>query len=108
MILEIFFKNHRSLSLVLKEKGEEVDSLDLEFDRNLETILISGLARLNFSPDTPGTLAKNKLKNLGGLDKILNKNKMSLSSLKGVRIGGEVNKNMLSYQIAQAFKKALG
>ena len=70
--------------MILKEKQKTIDTLDLEFDRNLDTILISGL------------------------DKILNKNKMSLSSLKRVRIAGEIRKDSLSYQIAQSFKKALG
>ena len=84
MILEIFFKNRNLVSLILKDRQKTVDTIDLEFDRNLETVLITGL------------------------DKILNKNKMSLSSLKRVRIAGEIRKDSLSYQIAQSFKKALG
>ena|SRR3989338_7273656 len=84
MILEIFFKNRNLVSLILKDRQKTVDTIDLEFDRNLETVLITGL------------------------DKILNKNKMSLLSLKMVRIAGKIKKGSLSYQIAQAFKKALG
>ena len=84
MTLEIFFKNRNFVSLILKDKQKTIDILDLEFDRNLDTMLITGL------------------------DKILNKNRMSLSSLKRVRIAGEIKKNSLSYQIAQSFKKALG
>ena len=84
MILEIFFKNRNLVSLILKDRQKTVDTIDLEFDRNLETVLITGL------------------------DKILNKNKMSLLSLKMVRIAGKIKKDSLSYQIAQAFKKALG
>ncbi|MDP3697225.1 MAG: hypothetical protein Q8R55_04325 [Candidatus Taylorbacteria bacterium] len=84
MTLEIFFKNRNFVSLILKDKQKTIDTLDLEFDRNLDSILISGL------------------------DKILNKNKMSLSSLKRIRIAGEIRKDSLSYQIAQSFKKALG
>lgn len=84
MTLEIFFEKPNIVSLILKHGSKTVDKLDLEFDRNLEHILIHGL------------------------DKVLNKNKMSLSSLKGVRIAGKTRKDGLSYQIAQAFKKALG
>jgi len=84
MILEIFFENNNLVSLIFKEGSKIVDRADFEFNRNLEQILISGL------------------------DKILNKNRMSLSSLKRVRIAGKVRKDGLSYQIAQAFKKALG
>ena len=84
MTLEIFFKNRNFVSLILKDKQKTIDILDLEFDRNLDTMLITGL------------------------DKILNKNRMSLSSLKRVRIAGEIRKDSLSYQIAQSFKKALG
>ena len=84
MILEIFFKNRNLVSLILKDRQKTVDTIDLEFDRNLETVLITGL------------------------DKILNKNKMSLLSLKMVRIAGKIKKGSLSYQITQAFKKALG
>ena len=84
MILEIFFKNRNFGVLILKDEQKTIDTLAFEFDRNLETQLISGL------------------------DKILNKNKMPLSSLKRVRILGKVRKDSLSYQIAQAFKKALG
>ena len=69
--------------MILKEKREEIDVLDLEFDRNLETVLISGL------------------------DKILNKNKMSLLSLKTVKITGQIKKDSLSFQITESFKKAL-
>ena len=82
--LEIFFKNRNSVSLILKDKQKKIDTLDLQFDRNLEHILISGF------------------------DKVLNKNRVSLSSLKKIKIVGKVKKNGLSYQIAQAFKKALG
>ncbi len=81
--LEIFFKNHHLVSLILKEKSKLIDSLDFAFDRNLETMLISWL------------------------DKILIKNRMSLSSLKIVKITGEIEKDSLSFQIAQSFKKAL-
>lgn len=107
MTLEIFFKNQNSLSLIFKEKQKTVDALDLQFDRNLETVLISGLARLNFWTGASSAKSKNKSKNLGGLDKFLNKNKMSLLSLKIVKIGGEIRKDSLSFQIAQSFKKAL-
>ena len=84
MNLEIFFENRNFVSLILKDKQKTVDIIRLEYDRNLEAILISGL------------------------DKILNKNRMSLLSLKRVRIAGEIRKDTLSYQIAQSFKKALG
>ena len=84
MILELVFKNHHIVSLVLKKGKDVIEEIDFEFNRNLEHVLISGL------------------------DKILNKNKMSLSSLKRVRIAGEIGKDTLSYQIAQSFKKALG
>ena len=83
MTLELIFKNPNIVSLVLKNGKEVIDEVDLQFDRNLEHILISSL------------------------DKILNKNKMSLSSLKIMKIGGEVKKDSLSYQIATSFKKAL-
>ncbi len=84
MTLEIFFQNRNFVSLILKHSQKLVDRIDLQFDRNLEALLISGL------------------------DKILNKNKMPLSSLKMVRIAGNIRKDSLSYQIAQSFKKALG
>lgn len=83
MTLEIFFEKPNFVSLIIKKGSKTIDRADFEFERNLEQVLISGL------------------------DKILNKNKMSLSSLKMVRIAGKANKDGLSYQIAQAFKKAL-
>ena len=84
MTLEIFFEIHNQVSLIIKNGLKDIDRVDFEFNRNLEHVLISGL------------------------DKVLNKNKMSLLSLKRVRITGKVSKNSLSYLIAQAFKKALG
>ena len=83
MLLEIFFKKPNGVSLILTENEKPVDRADFQFDRNLEAILISGL------------------------DKILNKNKMSLSSLKNIRIGGEIRKDSLSFQITRSFQKAL-
>lgn len=83
MILELLFKNPNLISFVLKKNNQPIDRLGFKFDRNLETVLISGL------------------------DKILNKNKMFLSSLKTVKIMGDIKKDMLSFQITQSFKKAL-
>lgn len=83
MILEIFFKKPNFVSLILKNGSKLVDQADLEFNRNLEHILISGL------------------------DKILNKNKMPLSSLKRIKITGEIKKDSISYQVVQTFKKVL-
>ncbi|OGN11643.1 MAG: hypothetical protein A3C71_00840 [Candidatus Yanofskybacteria bacterium RIFCSPHIGHO2_02_FULL_43_15c] len=82
--LEIVFEKTNSISLVIKRGTRTIDRAGLSFERNLEQVLIVGL------------------------DKILNKNRMSLLSLKRVRITGKVRKDSLSYQIAQAFKKALG
>ena len=82
--LEIRFEQHNRVSLLVKNNTKVIDQADFSFERNLEQVLIAGL------------------------DKILNKNKMSLLSLKRVRITGKVRKDSLSYQIAQAFKKALG
>lgn len=84
MVLEVFFESHNKVSLILKNGPKVIDQADFEFNRNLEQVLIAGL------------------------DKILNKNKMSLLSLKRVRIAGKIKKDSLSYQIAQVFKKALG
>ena len=83
MILEIIFEKHNQVSLIIKNGPKTIDRVGFQFNRNLEQVLISGL------------------------DKILNKNRMALLSLKRVRIGGEIDKNGLSYQIAQSFKKAL-
>ena len=83
MILELFFQKPNLVSLILNNGPKIIDRVDLVFDRNLEKVLISGL------------------------DKILNKNRMSLSSLKNTRLSGEVPKDSLSFQIATSFKKAL-
>ncbi len=83
MNLELLFKNRNIVSLVLKKGNEVIDKVVFPFDRNLEHVLIFGL------------------------DKILNKNKMSLLSLETVKIVGDIKKDSLSFQIAKSFKKAL-
>lgn len=83
MVLELNFKNRNIVELILKNGSKVIDRGEFEFDRNLETVLISGL------------------------DKILNRNTMLLSSLKMVKIAKSISRDSLSYQIIRSFKKAL-
>ncbi|MDO8495798.1 MAG: hypothetical protein Q7S32_04810 [bacterium] len=66
------------------KKGKKVlDKLSFVFERNLDAVLIEGI------------------------DKLLERNKMVISSLKKMKIEGQIGKESLSYQIATAFIKAL-
>lgn len=83
MFLEINFKSNNVFELKIKKGSKVIDQADFEFNRNLEQILIYTL------------------------DKILNRNRMPLLSLRAIRITGGALRDTLSCQIAQSFKKAL-
>lgn len=83
MVLEINFKSHDTVVLILKDGRKIIDLLDLNFDRNLDEVLI------------------------GAVDKILEKNKIDILSLKKGAITGKLAKESLSHQVAKSFIKGL-
>lgn len=69
--------------LIVREGKGAVDRQLFEFNHNLETVLLLGI------------------------DKILERNKIRLTSFKKIRIEGKINLESLSYRIAQTLAKAL-
>jgi hypothetical protein len=83
MELAIHFQDHRLGELIVRKGQITLDRWPFVFERNLGEVLIEGI------------------------DKVLERNKMEVLSLKKMKIEGQVGKESLSYQIGTAFIKAL-
>ena len=86
MDLIINFANIGKITLELKQGKKWIDALDFSFHGNLDDLLISSV------------------------DKVLKKNRIEASSLKTIKVEGNVDKNSSAFKIAftfvQAWKKA--
>ena len=78
-----FTEKRGEAELQLRDEKKLIDSLTFEFEANLDTVLIEAV------------------------DKILKKNTIDTSSLKTVKVVGEVNKDSSAYKVAQTFVEAL-
>ncbi len=83
MELSVNFFSHEAGELVVKKGGAIIDRLPFNFNRNLEAVLIQGI------------------------DKILERNRMDLLSLKKMKVEGVLKSESLSHQLAATFIKAL-
>lgn len=83
MRLLLNLKDHQSGEMMIKKNGRIVDRLTFRLERNLEQILMAGI------------------------DKILQRHKMNLLTLKNVELRGKIDQASLTYQLALGFKKAL-
>lgn len=83
MDIDIVLKNEGVGELVVKKAGKIVERQSFKFNRNLEEVLITGI------------------------DKILERNKMGVSSLKKMKVKGELRTESLTCQLARTFVKAL-
>ena len=83
MDLIINFKDRGKVELWLKRGGVLIDTLTFDFEANLDSVLISAV------------------------DKILKRNRIDTSSLKTVRVSGNVEKGSSAYKIAQTFVEAI-
>lgn len=82
MNIDIILKKQERGELVVKRGEKIVGRQFFKFNKNLEEVLITGI------------------------DKILEKNRMDLLSLKSIKVGGELGSESLSYQLAKTFIKA--
>lgn len=83
MDLDILFVSTEAGELVMKEGSQLIDRLAFKFNKNLEAVLIQTI------------------------DKILERNRMDILSLKKMKVNGLLKPESLSYQIAETFIKAL-
>ncbi len=83
MRMEIFFHDVQSGKIMLKKGERTIDQAGFCLERNLEEVLIQSI------------------------DKIFERNKMNLFTLKTVELSGKLDRQGLAYQLASAFKKAL-
>ena len=83
MELIINFKDRGKVELRLKHGGVCIDSLTFEFESNLDSVLISAV------------------------DKILKRNRIDTSSLKTIKVAGNIEKSSSAYKIAQTFIEAI-
>lgn len=83
MRLVICFNDVRSGEIFMKKRGRIIDQLAFHLDRNLERVLIDSI------------------------DKILERNKINLFTLKIIKLGGKLDRQSLAYQLVSSFKKAL-
>lgn len=83
MHLVIDFDEAQSGEIMMKKNGRIIDRLTFRLAKNLEQVLMAGI------------------------DKILQRHKMNLLTLKNVELGGKIDKESLTYQLALSFKKAL-
>ena len=83
MELVLYFKKIGEIEIRLTKAGKLIDALDFSFHGNLDDLLISSV------------------------DKVFKRNRIETSSLKTVRIGGDVDKNSSAYKIAQTFIEAI-
>lgn len=82
MDLIINFVETGKITLKLKRGQLVVDALDFSFHGNLDDLLIASV------------------------DKIFKRNRIEASSLKTIKVEGEVDKNSSAYKIAQTFVNA--
>ncbi len=84
MNLIINFTGKRGeVELKLQDGGRLIDTLTFDFEANLDSVLIVAV------------------------DKILKRNRIDTSSLKTVKVAGNVNKDSSAYKIAQTFIEAI-
>jgi len=93
MELEIGYLGGNKIAVNLKSGRQSIETVDFEFDKNLDTLLIDSI------------------------DKILKRNKIEISSLKSVKLKEKgtfgtfelqkVDKNSSLYKIVRSFQEAL-
>jgi len=83
MRLVIYFHDSRSGKVIMKDGKRIIDQADFNLERNLEGVLTETI------------------------DKILERNRMNLFTLKTVQLGGKLDHQSLAYHLAVSFKKAL-
>ena len=83
MELIINFKDRGEVELQLKRGRVLTDSLTFDFEANLDSVLIAAV------------------------DKILKRNRIDTSSLKTIKVAGNIEKSSSAYKIAQTFIEAI-
>jgi len=78
-----FTEKRGEVELELREGKKLIDTLTFGFEANLDSVLISAV------------------------DKILKRNRIDTSSLKTVKVGGNVEKGSSAYKITQTFIEAI-
>jgi hypothetical protein len=81
--LEIHYLGEKKIQVLLKEGRAVMDTVDFEFDKNVDTLLLESV------------------------DKILKRNKIDITSLKNVRLVGDIDKNSSLYKIVKSFESAV-
>jgi hypothetical protein len=78
-----FTENRGEVVLELRDGKKCIDTLTFEFEANLDSVLIAAV------------------------DKILKRNRIDTSSLKTIKVSGNVEKSSSAYKIAQTFIEAI-
>jgi len=81
--LTIRFTGFKQVRLEFLRGEEPFEAVDFSFDSNLDTVLIESI------------------------DKVLKKNRITITSFREVRILGEVDQNSSAYRIAQTWIEAV-
>jgi hypothetical protein len=81
--LKIHYLGERKIEITLNEGKAVLDTVNFEFDKNLDTLLIESV------------------------DKVLKRNKIDITSLKNIGLVGDIDKNSSLYKIVESFKSAV-